>query len=430
MPETPERPSRRAIEVGGLIAGLVLVCVTIVLVVALLRPRSDLPAPASRAAPSLDAGPGAAAEESPAWKPAKASLAKAADVAFAAGASLSTDGKSALLDTGDGVARPVEVPAAITRVFGAAGNLFAAGENEGAPFLILMAPGEDPLVVPLPCAIDRLAGEGSVIAGLCADGSGLALSADGGRTFRPVPLELPAPRDARDTEIEKSLEAVSVSPSGAVAVAASQRWQSDAPGGALAWTWGQVALRGPGPGKPFRLANVQALVRTVGVQALGGAIVVAGLEVALDASGAGEVRPRLFRGAEGEPPLAVGTPGPACGDSLSARSVDGVLLGSQVAVFRCKEGLASTVDGGATWRLERLGSVDLLRGGDMRLFARAGERAWERLFVNRSETGATAVRIGAATLPRRTDGGAEAGPITAAYGIREPEDAGTPDATP
>jgi hypothetical protein len=84
--------------------------------------------------------------------------------------------------------------------------------------------------------------------------------------------------------------------------------------------------------------------------------------------------------------------------------------------------------GGATWSVDAaLGKVEVLRGGDMRLFARAGEKTWERRFVDRSELGATAVRVPGAVL-RRKDGGVEQGPVTAAFGIREPADAGVADA--
>jgi hypothetical protein len=384
------------------------------------------PSPVVAIAAREDAGTSPLAVHT-AWAPSLA-LAQAVDVAFASGASLSTDGKAALYQPGDGSPpRPVEVPAAISRVFGAAGRLFAAGENEGAPFLIRMAPGEDPLVVPMPCVISRLGGEGQILAGTCVDGSGIASSTDGGKSFRPAPVDFIAPKGVGDSPVERSVEAVAVSPSGAQAIAVSQRWQTEEPGGVLSWTWGQVGLRVPG-GR-FRFLNVHALAHTVGLHYAGGALTLAGLEVALDGPADGQVHVRLFRAGEGEPPVPVGTAGPPCGTVATARAVEGVLLGTRVAALRCGETLVTTLDGGASWITERgLGSVQVIRGGDMRLFARAGERAFERRFVDRAESGATAVRLPGAVLPKRDAG--EAPPLAAPFGIKEPQpDGGEPSAT-
>ncbi|HEY3446964.1 MAG TPA: hypothetical protein VGK67_11400 [Myxococcales bacterium] len=416
----------RTLAAFGFLGVVALLVSTAALAVILTRPAAQAPSAArdpNPAAPrsTLDAGPSLAPES--AWRPAPAVLAKAVDVAFWAGASLSTDGKLATFDSGDGSTRPVEVPAAIPRVFSASGRLFAVGENEGAPFAIVLAPGEEPLVVPMPCSVTRLAGENGILAGLCADGSGLALSADAGKSFRPVAVDLPVPAGAQDVEVERRLEAVAVSPAGAILLASAQRWQSATPGGVLAWTWGQVTLR-PAGSRALRTSNVQALAHTVGLHLSGGSATLAGLQVALGGAAEGEVRPRLYRGAEGEPPVAVGTAGPPCGTVAAAKGVQGVLLGTEVAAFACGDRLVSTMDGGATWSADALlGKVDVLRGGDMRLFAKAGDKAWERRFVDRSETGATAVRVPGAVLVRR-DGGLAQGPMSAAFGILEPVDAG------
>lgn len=413
----------RTLVAFGFLGVVALLVSTAALLVLVLRPMPAAPMrELAAAARPVDAG--LSQEPSP-WRPASASLARAVDAAFFGGASLSTDGRQATFDSGEGSPRPVEVPAAIPRVFAAAGRLFAVGENEGAPFAIALSPGEEPLVVPMPCPVSKLAGEAGVAAGLCADGRSLALSADSGRSFRPVPLDLPPPASAPDVEVDKRLEAVAVSPSGAVMVASAQRWQTEAPGGVLAWTWGQVTLR-PAGSRTLKTSNVQALARTVGLHLAGGAATLAGLQVALGGSAEGEVRPRLYRGAEGEPPAAVGTAGPVCATTAGAKDVQGVLLGTEVAVFACGDQLVSTLDGGASWSVDSsLGKVDVLRGGDMRLFARAGDKAFERRFVDRSETGATAVRVPGVVLVRKEkDGGAEEGPVSAAYGIREPADAG------
>ncbi|MBI5545171.1 MAG: hypothetical protein HY901_14875 [Deltaproteobacteria bacterium] len=412
---------------------LVLVCAT-AMYVAIRLPRSS---PPSASAPSAEPSPlppaaGSQGEpsETSAWTSASPMLARAVDVAFAGGSTLATDGHSATFDSGDGEVRPVAVPATIPRVFAAAGRLFAAGSNEGAPFLILLASAEDPRVVPMPCAVAELAGEGSLVAGLCEDSSGLAVSWDAGKLFHEVRLELPEPREAGDVTVDKRLEAIAVSPAGAIAVASSQRWQSEQAGGALQWTWSQVALR-PSGSKAFRFANVPALVRSVGLHLGGGTLTLAGLEVALDGPAEGVTRPRFFRGGEAEAPVPVGEPGPECAQAAQAPSVEGVLLSPQVAVFGCPTGMISTLDGGRSWRIERArGGAGRVRGGDMRLFARAGEKAWERRFINRSESGATAIRLAGGGSPHpagaaRRDAG-ESGPLAPLENIREPaSDAGT-----
>ncbi|MGC4115438.1 MAG: hypothetical protein QM765_12710 [Myxococcales bacterium] len=423
----------RTLVAFGFAGVVALLASTVTLGLVLTRSPAAAPAaaqpPRVEAKTSPEAGRPAEAEASP-WRLAPAGLAQAVDVAFYAGASLSTDGQQATFDSGEGPARPVEVPAAIPRVFAASGRLFAVGENAGAPFAIVLAPGEEAQVVPMPCTVTKLSGENGILAGLCAD-SGLALSADSGKSFRPVAVELPAPPNSQDVEVAKRLEAVAVSPGGAILFASSQRWQSQTVGGALAWTWGQVTLR-PAGSRALKTSNVQALARTVGLHLSGGAATLAGLQVVLGGSAEGEVRPRLYRGAEGEPPVAIGTAGPVCGTAATAADVQGVLLGTEVAAFACGDRLVSTMDGGATWSVDRtLGRVEVLRGGDMRLFARAGEKSWERRFVDRSENGATAVRVPGAVVQRK-DGGVESGPVSAAFGIREPVDAGSPDdaATP
>ena len=426
----------RTVVALGLL-GLALLLTNVATLVVVLRVRGT-PSVAQRepgpGASGQDAAAGAAPTppEPSAWRPAPATWANAVDMAFSAGAALLTDGKLAVYEPGDGAARPLEVPAAIRRVFAASGALFAVGENDGAPFAIGLSPRESPMVVPMPCEVVRLAGEGEVVAGLCEDGKGVALSSDSGRSFRSVALEVPAPKGAEDAEIDRRLEAVAVSPAGAVLVALTQRWRTDGTDGALAWTLGQVALR-PAGRRSLVISNVDSIARVVGAHLSGGTATLAGLQVALDGPGDGTVRTRLYRGTEGEPPVAVGSAGPSCGTTAQASAIEGVLLGSEVAFFVCGDRLVATLDGGATWAVDRsLGPVEVLRGGDMRLLARSGERVWERRFVGRSDSGATAVPApSSGRSPGRGSDAGTADPVSPPYGIREPGDAGPgADATP
>lgn len=382
------------------------------------RSRITQPPPASRDTPGpVDAGtsrPMVGWDEVPSGSP----LLHGTDVAFAAGAFLVTDGKQATYDSGDGTLRPLEVTVPISRVFSGSGKLFAAGTNEGAPFVIVLAHEGEPAVVPMPCEVTQLVGEGALVVGACRDGASLALSRDGGKSFGVLPVEMPKPQPHIAAEVDRAVEAMAVSPSGAVGAATSQRWQTAQGDGALFWAWGQVALRPPA-GKAFGFSNVHGLVRSVGLRLEGGGTwTLAALEVAPESVEQGRMRARIFRGTEGEPPAPIGVPGPDCGSAAEAPSVEGVLLGTHVAAFRCDGVLAMTLDGGASWTTERVPALRLLRGGDMRLLVRAGDRAWERRFLHRSETGATAVRV----LAKRVSpiDAAEPKPITPPFGIREP----------
>lgn len=342
----------------------------------------------------------------PGWKEvsAESPLARATDVAFAAGSYLALSQNKPFYDSGNGVARPTKMAATVSKVLGASDWLFAQGENDGFPFFVRFATTEAPKMIPMPCVATRIAGDHDSIVAACEDSDLISLSDDGGKTFLPFPVGLPRPQVAGQVEIQKEIEAVAIdSCNKTVAIATSQRWLASHGSNSLLWTWGQVAVKSPG--QNFRFSNVDNLVRSVGLTLSGGAVTLAGLEVSFEGLAEGELRTRIFRGPEGEPPVRVGEPGPRCGVAQDASSVEGVLLGTQIAAFLCQGDLVLTMDGGTSWKtVADLSPLKHIRGGDMRLWLQGDNGTWERRFINRSETGATAVRIsGGAALPQSID---------------------------
>ncbi len=340
--------------------------------------------------------------EVPGWKEIdpESPLARATDVAFVAGSYLAISQGKIFYDSGNAVVRPIEVAATVSKVLGASDWLFAQGENEGFPVFVRFSVTEAPKIVPMPCVATRMAGYRESMVAACEDSDLISLSDDAGKTFLLFPVGLPRPRSAEQAEIQKEIEAVAIDSCKTVAIATSQRWLASHGSNSLLWTWGQVAVKSPG--QNFRFSNVDNLVRSVGLTLSGGAITLAGLEVSFEGLAEGELRTRIFRGPEGEPPVGVGEPGPRCGTAQDARSVEGVLLGTQVAAFLCQGDLVLTMDGGASWKtIADLSPLKHIRGGDMRLWLKGDKGAWERRFINRSETGATAVRVsGGAALPQ------------------------------
>jgi hypothetical protein len=369
------------------------------------------------AAPSPAAAPNPRAERRAAWHPAAAGspLADLEDVAFAGGGYLSTDGRGASFAPAGLTARSLEVPVPIPRVFAGAARLFAQGESEGAPFLIALTDGE-PIVVPMPCRLAALAGEGETLLGACAEGAAAAASGDGGKSFRRVALQAPAPSVAQGSVVLSSVEAVAVDADGAVAVIVTQRWEGDR----LRWSWAQVGVRARDD-RSFRFLPLPGLERVLAARLAGGVLTVAGAELsAEDSLGEGSSVPRLriLRGPAGQAPQPVGTPGPLCEAGAEA---EGVLLDPQIGAFRCGAGVVLTIDGGARWRpQEGLGAVRALRGGEMRFAARAPTGTLLLEFPLRSRDGAVAQRL---TEPGAHPRSAEI--IAPADGIREP----APDAS-
>jgi hypothetical protein len=358
-----------------------------------------------------------------AWRPSPegSPLANFADAAFAGGALLSTDGAHAIFAPAGLAPRPLEVPVPIRRVFGAGSRLFAQGENEGAPFLIALTAAGEAIVVPMPCSLSALAGEGDYLLGACAQGGELAESDDGGRTFRRAaftPPPAPAPAGA---EVQIAVEAVAVDADGTAAAVVARHWESAGQGERLRWSFAQVALRGRGE-RSFRFAPVPGLARGLAARLSGGLLTVAGAAFCAEGSlDSPAPQLRLFRGAAGQSPLPVGAPGPPC---PLAGEAEGVLLESQIGAFRCGRAAVLTVDGGAQWLpQEGLGGALALKGGEMRLALRSEQGVLELRLPLRSASGAVAERV-----PGEGPGPADAEPpILPAAHIAEPaRDGGGP----
>jgi hypothetical protein len=384
------------------------------------------PSDASVVASALPTKPGL-------WRevPLGSSLHGFAEAAFTGSASLVSDGTRAVFDPGDGP-RPIEVPVPLPRVFAAGRRLFAAGENEGAPFLIALEGDEQPQVIPVPCPVSLLAGDGERYLVACSGASGLAASRDGASSFRKIALDLPEP-PAAGAQVRRALEAVAVTADGVGAFAATQRWRSKDGAQDLLWIWAHVGVR-MGDGN-VRYAAVPGLARAFGLKLAGSGFVLAGLEVAADGAVEGELRPRLFRGSDEAAVLPEGVPGPSCGMAADSERAQGVLLGPREAAFLCEGKVVVTLDGGASWKVEAglPASPQLLEGGDMRLVAIVGGKAWERRFPARSATGAIAVRVAPAKavpseqshpdagLARVQDGGERIEPKLGGAEVREPD---------
>jgi hypothetical protein len=391
-------------------------------------------APAAPASPSSSARPAPAAAQPSAWRelPASSSLARFADVAFSPDGLLVTDGSQAHYEPAGREARPIEVPAALPYVFSAADRLFAAGENEGAPFLIGLSRDQAPLVVPMPCPAQRLAGAGETLVAACQGAAAVATSSNGGSRFRKVALELPAPPLPPGSRAESAIDALAAGADGSFALAVVQRWRAVQGADELLWSWAHVGLQPDRGDLAWR--SVPGLARSVGLHLDGSAITLAGLEVAPSGPEQGELRPRFWRGGDAGALEPLGSPGPACGSVAQAEEVDGVLLGPREAAFRCAGEVVLTLDGGTTWWSEAgfAGEAERLRGGEMRLVVRAGGKVYERRFATRSPGGAVAVRLGPAPAPAdapaATDGAdgsegadAKAPPLSAGSEVREPE---------
>lgn len=359
--------------------------------------KAARPSPLPREAPRPE-GEGPRAPKparASAWRPSPegSPLAGFADAAFAGGALLSTDGARAIFAPA-GLAprppRPIDVPVPIRRVFGAGGRLFAQGENEGAPFLVALTAAGEAIVVPMPCSLSALAGEGDYLLGACAQAGELAESDDGGRTFRRAPFSPPPAPAPAGAELKTMVEAVAVDADGTAAAVVIRRWESAGQGERLRWSFAQVALRGRGE-RSFRFAPVPGLARGLAAHLSGGLLTVAGAafcsEGSLDSPSA---ELRLFRGAAGQSPQPVGAPGPPC---PLAGEAEGVLLESQVGAFRCGRAAVLTVDGGARWLpQEGLGAL-ALKGGEMRLALRSEQGVLELRLPLRSASGAVAERV-------------------------------------
>lgn len=383
--------------------------------------RSSRPSGAS--APAEDLARASPPARARAWRASAegSPLAGFADAAFAAGGLVSTDGTRALFAPAGLAPRPLEVSVPIRRVFAGAGRLFAQGENEGAPFLVALADGEA-LVVPMPCALNALAGEGDLLLGACDQGGDLAESDDGGRTFRKIALSPPAAPAPAEAEVTTAVEAVAVDADGAVAAVVARRWESEGEGESLHWTFAQVALRGRGE-RSFRFAPVPGLARALAARLSGGALAVAG--IAVDAEGWLEEQPgprlRAFRGPAGQAPLPAGAPGPLCALTEEA---EGVLLDSEIGAFRCGKAAVLMAGGGARWlQQEGLGPAEALRGGEMRLALRAGRRVFELRFPLRQASGAVAERAALAA----PDAGSDPPLVPAAFIAEPARDGGAAD---
>lgn len=354
--------------------------------------RAGEAAPGSVArAPVLPVAKESASEH---WKPVAASsaLARFTDAAFANGAFVSTDGRTAFLGSASGSERPLDVPAPVRQVFAAGGRLFAAGESDGAPFLIALFDGDAPLVVPLPCAISRLAGEGESFAAGCSDGEALALSRDGARTFALLPVSPPALPSNAESQAPPGFEAIAVASDGSAVFAMTRTWSTPHGEDRLAWTWTHVGVRPPG--KPPRYDGLAAFARVFGLRVDAGVTTLAGLEVSIADGDAGVRRPRMLRSSDATGFEPLGDDGPACDSAPSPDGDSGVLLGPREAAYLCGGQLMLTLDGGRSHRVEPLvGGVRAIRGGDMRIVADVGGRVLERRFIGRNSGGATAVRV-------------------------------------
>jgi hypothetical protein len=348
------------------------------------------PGPVARA----PAPPRAMASAFDHWKPVAASsaLARFTDAAFANGAFVATDGRIAFLGSATGSERPLDVQAPVRQVFAAGGRLFAAGESDGAPFLIALFDGDAPLVIPLPCAIGRLAGEGEWFAAGCSGGEALALSRDGARTFALLPVSLPALPANAGSPAPPSFEAIAVGSDGSVVFAMTRTWSTPHGEDRLAWTWTHVGVRPPG--KPLRYDNLDAFVRVFGLRMDAGVTTLAGLAVSIADGEAGVRRPRMLRSRDSSGFVPMGDDGPACEAAPSLEGDAAVLLGPREAAYLCGGQVVLTLDGGRSHRTEPLvGQVRAIRGGDMRIVADVGGRVLERRFIGRDSGGATAVRV-------------------------------------
>lgn len=357
------------------------------------------------------------------------SLESFSEVAFADGALLVSDGERASFEPGTAPARPLEVPVPIARVFAAAGRLFAAGENEGAPFLIGLSRGESALVVPVSCPVVGLAGEGESYLAACEGGEAVATSANGARSFYRREVRLPEPPAPEGVRIRRAIDALAANEDGAMALCAVQRWSSTQGGEPLLWTWSHVGIR-PAEGGDFRFAAVPGLARAVGLRLAGSQVAVAGLEVDAQGSAGGDLRPRFFAGGLEAPLRPEGEPGPSCGRAADAEKAQGILLGPREAAFLCEGRVVYSFDRGESWQTDEglEGRVTALRGGDLRLVARAGGKVWLRRFPVRAGSGAVAVRASGVEAPA-ADGPGPVVPQPAE--VREPPaDGGLDEAAP
>ncbi len=350
------------------------------------------------------------------WRPAPkdSPLAGFADAAFAGADLLATDGSRAALAAAGLAPRPIEVSVPIRRVFSAAGRLFAQGESEGAPFLIALV-GKDAQVVPMPCALSALAGDGDVLLGACAQGANLAESDDGGRTFRKLALALPAAPVSAGAEVEASVEAVAVDADGSSAAVVTRRWESEGEGERLRWSFAQGATRGRAE-RSFHFAPLAGLARALAARLSGGVLTVAGISLGGEGwpDEPASPRLRLFRGPAGQAPQPAGEPGPACALHEEA---EGVLLDGQVGVFRCGRAVVLSAGGGARWlSQEGLGAAAAVRGGDMRLALRTDRGVFELRLPLRATSGAVAERA----PPQSSSPGQAAAPVVPAGLIAEP----------
>lgn len=325
---------------------------------------------------------------------ADAPLASAKEVAFAQDAALWTDGEAAVYQAPDGETYPLEIAAEVGRVYEAGGKLYALAENEDAPFLIAIDPASpkvEPVVLTLPCPFERLAGDGKVLAGVCAGSEAVAVSDNGGRSFRRHALRPPTPEGVDPNATRVAVEALAVSPDGKLAIAVVQRWWQLGRTEPLLWTWANVGI---GSGRSFSWSSLPGVASVPAIVAGHGAYLLVALEVDAEGGAEGELMPRTWRGGEqGFSPAGVA--GESCTAVEHAEEIRAVALSEREIAVLCAGELIGTLDGGRSWERETGldGSLTSLAGGDMRLLVRGEKGSWERKFVLRSAQGATAVRL-------------------------------------
>ncbi len=393
-----------------LLPALLLALGALALLVEIEWAREPREAPVARA----DAPP----PPSPGWREASAGSPFAGwkDLAASVSGALVTDGHTAHMVAASAV-RPLEVPAAIPRVFAAADRFFASGDNDGAPFLIALGSEQSPVVVPVPCSVSAIAGSGDQLVVACQGLGSLALSVDAARTFQPLALPFPAPEAPSGSAVAHAVEGLAMGADGLLAIAVSQSWQTQQAGERIRWSWAQIASR-PARGA-FRFVSLPGVTRLAALKLDGTTITAAALE---SPGEGGELHPQLYRGPEGQLPSRLGGAGPACGATEEASGVQVVLLGDREAAFLCHGQVVLTVDEGRTWLAQSLpiGRVERLRGGAMRLWAQGDGKSLELALPLRLSSGAVGARLAA-----QVDADAGSGPLVPGAELVEPaQDAG------